>query len=115
ASQKSNPESAMKELYIVKRGDSLWLIANRNGISLAKLKRLNALNDNSLLQPGQVLVLNEYAQQQTDATTYEVKNGDSLSVIADQFNVALTDLMQWNSLGSSDLIHPGQILKIRNI
>ncbi|MFX4226836.1 MAG: LysM peptidoglycan-binding domain-containing protein [Porticoccaceae bacterium] len=115
ASQKSNPESAMKELYIVKRGDSLWLIANRNGISLAKLKRLNALNDNSLLQPGQVLVLNEYTQQQTDATTYEVKNGDSLSVIADQFNVALTDLMQWNSLGSSDLIHPGQILKIRNI
>ena len=104
----------MKELYIVQRGDSLWLIANRNDISLAKLKRLNALNNNSVLQPGQVLVLNEYAQQ-TDETTYEVKSGDSLSLSADQFNVAISDLMLWNSLGGTDLIHPGQLLKIRNI
>ncbi len=115
--RKSLDGSTMKELYIVKRGDSLWRIANRNDLTIAKLKRLNQLTDSSVLQPGQVLVLNEYAQQpsQESETTYEVKSGDSLSVIADQFNVALADLMLWNSLERSDLIHPGQILRIRNI
>jgi membrane-bound lytic murein transglycosylase D len=112
----SNDGSTMKELYIVKRGDSLWRIANRNGITIARLKRLNTLNDNTVLQPGQVLVLNEYSQTtSSDETTYEVKSGDSLSVIADRFSVALADLMLWNSLDRSDLIHPGQILRIRNI
>jgi len=111
-----NPNSSMNELYIVKRGDSLWRIANRNGITIAKLRRLNTLGDNTVLQPGQVLVLNEYSEaQSSDETTYEVKSGDSLSVIANKFSVALADLMLWNSLDRSDLIHPGQILRIRNI
>jgi LysM repeat protein len=43
--------------------------------------------------------------------TYVVKSGDSLSKIADKFNVPLTKLKSHNGL-RNDLIRPGQKLKI---
>lgn len=101
----------IKELYIVKSGDSLWKIAYRNDITINKLKKLNSMGKKSVIQPGQVLILNEYFDG--TETTYEVKRGDSLSEIAYQFDIAITDLKTWNSLGKKDLIHPGQLLKIR--
>lgn len=110
---KPQKSDTVKELYIVKNGDSLWKIANRNNISISQLKKLNSLTSSSVIQPGQVLILNEYFTGKE--TTYQVKQGDSLSIIAYQFDVAIADLKIWNALGKNDLIHPGQILKIRKI
>lgn len=42
--------------YTVKSGDSLWLIANKHGITVNDLKKWNNLVGNNL-QPGQVLVV----------------------------------------------------------
>ena len=103
--------NSFKELYIVQAGDSLWRIASRNNVSIKQLRKLNAINKNTLIQPGQVLVLNEYYNG--EETTYRVKRGDSLSEIAHLFDVAIADLKLWNSIDNKDLIHPGQVLKIR--
>ncbi len=43
--------------YTVRRGDSLWQISQRLDVSLADLMRWNGLNENSVLQPGQVLTV----------------------------------------------------------
>ncbi len=43
---------------------------------------------------------------------YFVKEGDSLSAIADRFNVPLTSLILWNRLNPRRHIHPGQRLVI---
>jgi peptidoglycan endopeptidase LytE len=43
--------------------------------------------------------------------TYVVKSGDTLSRIADKFNVSLAKLKSHNGL-RSDLIRPGQKLRI---
>ena len=102
--------STAKELYIVQSGDSLWTIAKQNNLSINQLRKLNAIHKESVIQPGQVLILHGYLNGRE--TTYEVRPGDSLSEIAHQFDVAVTDLKTWNSLGSKDLIYPGQVLKI---
>lgn len=44
------------QYYTVQNGDSLWLIANKHGVTVNDLKQWNNLNGNSL-QPGQVLVV----------------------------------------------------------
>lgn len=103
--------NTIKELYIVEYGDSLWTIANRNNLSISQLRNLNSLYSSSVIQPGQVLILNQYFDG--GETTYKVKYGDSLSEIAHQFDIALSDLKNWNQLGKEDLIHPGQLLTIR--
>ncbi|WP_054696981.1 lytic transglycosylase [Desulfosarcina cetonica] len=41
---------------------------------------------------------------------YEVKKGDSLTGIADRFDVPVTALLIWNRIGIHDVIHPGQRL-----
>ena len=44
--------------YSVKKGDSLWLIANRFGISVNDLLRWNNLKRNRPIKPGQILEIN---------------------------------------------------------
>lgn len=41
--------------YVVNRGDSLWVIANRYGISVAILARENGMRENEILPLGRVL------------------------------------------------------------
>lgn len=39
--------------YVVRDGDSFWSIANKKGISVAELKKLNGFTDKTVLHPGQ--------------------------------------------------------------
>lgn len=43
--------------YTVKKGDSLYGIAKSFGVSLPELRSVNNLNDNSLIHPGQQLII----------------------------------------------------------
>lgn len=51
-----NPVSG-SSTYIVKKGDSLWSIAQARGIALSEIIALNNITNPHLLQPGQVLRL----------------------------------------------------------
>ncbi len=43
--------------YTVKAGDSVWKIANSNGVSMRKLMEMNNLKENSRIHPGQTLMI----------------------------------------------------------
>ncbi|MCW6663516.1 LysM peptidoglycan-binding domain-containing protein, partial [Aerococcaceae bacterium NML190073] len=53
-SQPSAPAPSATGTYTVQAGDSYWRIANRHGISIQELQRLNGTND-YFLYPGQVI------------------------------------------------------------
>lgn len=95
--------------YQVRSGDSLWSIAQRFNISMDRLLRLNNLNAKSVLQPSQRLLVNRTGPQ---TVYYQVREGDSLWSIATRYEVPVTQLKNWNSLGGNGLIKPGQRLKI---
>lgn len=50
---------------------------------------------------------------QQAVSTYTVVKGDTLSKIANQHKISLTDLMKWNNL-DHHIIYPGQKLKVSN-
>lgn len=95
--------------YSVVSGDSLDKIARRHGTTIADLRRWNNLNS-SRIYPGQKLVVG--SQASIAQTTYRIRSGDSLTVIAKRFGVSVNDLMRWNGLRSSR-IRQGDTLVIR--
>ena len=42
-------------LYVVKRGDTLWGISRKFGVSLAQIIMLNRISNPNLIYPGNVL------------------------------------------------------------
>ena len=94
--------------YTVKRGDSLSMIAQRLGVSLAGLIANNGLTSNTI-QIGQQLSIPGGVGSQ--ASEHTIRRGETLSEIAQQYRVSLASLRQANRL-SGDRIMIGQKLKI---
>ena len=88
--------------YIVKKGDTLWDIANKYNTSVDKIKSLNNLKSN-IIQIGQVLKI--------PSSIYVVKKGDSLWKIAKDNNTTINELIKKNNLNSTT-IKIGQVLNI---
>ncbi|MGG0892465.1 LysM peptidoglycan-binding domain-containing protein [Cytobacillus horneckiae] len=100
--------------YTVKKGDSLWSIATKNGLSVINLKNMNGLKSD-MIYPGQTLKLqgsgSNPAPPQNNESIYTVKSGDSLWGIASRYKLSVSQLKSLNQL-KSDMIYPGQKLTI---
>jgi len=55
--RKPEPPRIVNGKYVVRQGDSLWRIARRQQVALDALMRWNGLNADSVLRPGQELVI----------------------------------------------------------
>ncbi|TDM13673.1 LysM peptidoglycan-binding domain-containing protein [Macrococcus bovicus] len=113
-------------VHTVQAGESLSVIAAKYGTSYSKIMSLNNLNS-YLIFPGQRLKVTGTVTTQvtpapaTTVTTpvvssappgkYTVQAGDSLWLIANKFNVSISDIQRWNNL-SSYLILPNQQLVV---
>ncbi|MEG0749207.1 MAG: LysM peptidoglycan-binding domain-containing protein, partial [Carnobacterium sp.] len=112
-----NTSGAAQSNYIVKSGDTLWGIANSNGVSVADLKSWNDLNSDSL-SVGQNLTLITSVKSDVVTKTpeqlasYTVVRDDSLWAIANKIGVSVASLKEWNYL-KSDVIFVGQTLLIK--
>ena len=91
-------ESTNKISYVVKKGDSLWLIANKYDTTVEKIKSTNNLKSNTL-SIGQVLVI----PSSSEFITYTVKKGDSLWLIANKYNTTVDNIKKLNNLSSNNL------------
>ena len=109
--------------HTVRRGEDLIGLAHRNGVSVAQIKLWNHLRSNEL-RVGQRLVFYRGGGVRRSAYAparayrhpllrhYTVRRGDTLSGIAQRFDVSLADLRTWNHLGGSE-VRIGQRLVVR--
>ena len=91
-------ENTNKISYVVKKGDSLWLIANKYDTTVEKIKSTNNLKSNTL-SIGKVLVI----PSSSEFVTYTVKKGDSLWLIANKYNTTVDNIKKLNNLSSNNL------------
>ena len=113
---KETPSSDLDNFitYTVKRGDSLWKIANDYNVSVSDLISFNNLS-NPMLTIGQTLLIPKIDSStptlpDNTTTTYTVVKGDSLFSIAKEFNTSVKALKELNNLTSNLLTIGQQIL-----
>jgi membrane-bound lytic murein transglycosylase D len=96
----------------VKRGDTLWGVARKHGVTVPALASANGLSSKSELTAGARLQIpgagSAAPPGESTRMTYKVRSGDTLSEIAEKFNVSVRQLMGWNNLRSSSSLRAGQ-------
>jgi len=118
--QNSKP---IETTYTIKKGDTLWSIANETGVNIGALSRWNNLYPEKKLMPGDKLKirvtkttapLDEPQGKRTGKEIiYVVKGGDTLWSIAKKFNLTISEIETWNHLNETDRIYPEDRLKLR--
>jgi membrane-bound lytic murein transglycosylase D len=117
-------------LHIVRRGDTLYSLAQRLGTDVNTLAELNGLDPHDALRAGQRLRVSAAVSaghsrgsaraRHTSAMvasadgsrrlTYVVRRGDTLYRIARLLQVTVDDLIAWNGTIGEHALRPGQVL-----
>jgi len=95
--------------HVVRRGESLWVLARRYGTTVNTIQRLNGLNSTTL-RIGQVLKLPGH---EGGDKTYRVQPGDSPFTIAMRHQISLQQFLRMNNLSKSSTIYPGQKVYVK--
>ena len=97
--------------YRVRSGDNLSVIARRHGVTVRQLKQWNGLRSNRIIAGRYLRVRSSDSVSRTGRRVasvpvpasgrYKIREGDSLSTIAQRFDVTVRELKAWNGLRGS--------------
>ena len=106
--------------YRIRTGDTLGTIAQNHGTTVKALMTVNALDSHlivagrELLVPGPAVRDPEPGARASRTDTHVVSPGESLWLIARQYQTTVDSLRSWNRLSpGSNMLRPGQTLRIR--
>ncbi|MGA1846381.1 LysM peptidoglycan-binding domain-containing protein [Deferribacter abyssi] len=109
-------------IYIVRKGDTLYNIAHKYGLSVYELIKLNKGINPRLIRPGDPIIVSKkynYKKKRykrytlTKSRKYLIRKGDTLWSIANKFNTSVEKIKITNKLKTTLLI-PGTYIKIPN-
>ena len=114
----SAPVVAKKETpvkYVVKKGDSIYQIANQHNTTAREIQSFNRLKGTSL-KVGQVLLIppsNQAACAVAQTKNYTVKGGETPFMIAKKHEMEVGDFLKINNLTPNSTIFPGQTVVVK--
>ncbi len=97
------PIRASESIYVVKKGDNLWSIAQEHSMTIAELKGINNLSTD-VIHPNQQLTL---VIPTSSENYYLVQPGDSLWKISQRSGTSINTLRALNAI-TGDVIYPNQ-------
>jgi membrane-bound lytic murein transglycosylase D len=117
--------------YTVKPGETLSHIAVKNRVSIAKIKKWNALSNNKIKVGQKLKIIGQSKTIANSPTTtpqtakvskattqssqqvifHRIKPGETLWSLSRKYRVKISDIMKWNKL-KNDQVKPNQKLKI---
>lgn len=128
--QTSTPDADGRIIHTVQSYQTLYTISQAYKVDINTILRLNGIQEDWPLQIGQKLLIYpgnitpsptprpltpiERLTPESDGKYYHtVQSGETLSWIADLYDIAITDLMSWNGLNASSILQPNQKLLLQ--
>ena len=103
----------------VEKGDTLWGIAQRYGVTVQQLCdwNSNVISNPNRIYPGEPLVIypgSVSTSSSPDCITYTVQKGDTLWGIAQRYGVTVQDLCDWNrdKISNPNEIYPNTVIRV---
>ena len=120
---------AEKSTHRVRRGDSLWRISHRHGVSMKQLATWNGLSMTAVIRPGQRLTvyrrntepshirsprppISDPLEASRSAVVHVIEYGDTLSAIARRHGTTVLELTEFNRINENAILRPGQELRL---
>ncbi len=97
-------------MYTVRKGNTLFGIAQFFGTTVGNILRYNNIKDANKIYVGQQLLIP--VDDMTPISSYVVRPGDDLWMIARRYGTTVENLLALNNLENPNAIYPGQILNI---
>ena len=102
--------------HVVRRGDNLFRIAKKYGVSVQTLAALNGIQNPHSIWVGQKLVVSGLPTAMpiptAEVITHVVRRGDNLFRIARKYGVSVENLAAWNGIQNPHSIWVGQKLVV---
>ncbi|MGX5699945.1 LysM peptidoglycan-binding domain-containing protein [Acinetobacter kookii] len=120
------PPKGKRSTYTVQQGDTLAVIAMKNGLNWRDVAKWNQIDPNSPLYVGTSIYLYDAKPQSEKNTetssgkskaqpeTYVVQANDSLTGVASQFGLSVKQLADFNNLSVSSGLRVGQKLSLKD-
>lgn len=120
------PFGSTQVFHTVEAGENLRQLSQRYGVSIKNIQRWNGLGPEDPIKLGQKLNIwtDEIGSKPAKIAAadvkngtpqkvgYTVRNGDSLTAIANKFNIEVEDILRWNQVNPRALLQPGQRLTL---
>lgn len=98
--------------HIVEKGDTLYSLSKKYGVSVDDLRSANAISGSDLYAGQKLIIPAKKADKRVTYESYTVKAGDTLYSIAKRSEITVDELRRLNSLDSSAVLKIGQNLKV---
>lgn len=113
SNQKVAQKPQEQQLHVVKKGETLWSIAQKYDVTVSQIKNWNNLK-NDILSPGQTLTIKTSSNTESEPQQifHTVKKGETLWIIAQKYGTDTDTIMKTNNITNPSKIFPGDKLKI---
>ncbi|MGI5076542.1 LysM peptidoglycan-binding domain-containing protein [Treponema maltophilum] len=98
--------------HIVEKGDTLYSLSKKYGVSVDDLRSANAISGSDLYAGQKLIIPVKKNDKRVTYESYTVKAGDTLYSIAKRSEITVDELRRLNSLDSSAVLKIGQNLKV---
>lgn len=106
------PMPGKADTYVVRRGDTLSLIAANFKTSVENLKEWNGLSSANQINAGTRLLVSRPVPDPTKMVRHKVREGETLNKIAAAYNISVDAILAWNKTDDLSVIHPGDQITI---
>lgn len=86
------------DVYVAKKGDSLFKIAKKYGVPHTTLMEINGLSSTAIKPKTELVIpLSTHPSIPSNVSTaYIIKSGDTMEIVAKKYNISVADLMKAN-------------------